>query len=161
MLLERIDKMTEVQNLLLDRLNIHNGSEALTLVSLQEALSCVNCSRFDHNKLDCPLMVIKGQGMLRQGPSGGPTQQGRPNYPGTYPNYYNTPVLNNPTHNAEFRRKNDQRYSPSYNGQQNHQHTTLIKGSRRLSRQRNHKLARKPHARPRRHPIRSVAQSCN
>ena len=34
--LERIDKMTEVQNLLLNRLN-HNSSEGLTLVSLQEA----------------------------------------------------------------------------------------------------------------------------
>ena len=35
MLLERIDKMAEVQNLLLDRLNIHNGSEGLAPVSLQ------------------------------------------------------------------------------------------------------------------------------
>ena len=36
MLLERIDKMAEVQNLLLDRLNIRNGSEGLAPVSLQE-----------------------------------------------------------------------------------------------------------------------------
>ena len=34
MLLERIDKMAEVQNLLLDRLNIRNGSEGLAPVSL-------------------------------------------------------------------------------------------------------------------------------
>ena len=40
MLLERIDKMAEVQNLLLDRLNIHNGSEGLAPVSLQEASPC-------------------------------------------------------------------------------------------------------------------------
>ena len=36
MLLERIDKMAEVQNLLLDRLTIRNGSEGLAPVSLQE-----------------------------------------------------------------------------------------------------------------------------
>ena len=34
MLLERIDKMAEVQNLLQDRLNIRNGFEGLTPVSL-------------------------------------------------------------------------------------------------------------------------------
>ena len=48
MLLERIDKMTEVQNLLLDRLNIRNGSEGLAPVSFQEALSC-NLNIIIHN----------------------------------------------------------------------------------------------------------------
>ena len=74
MLLERIDKMAEVENLLLDRLNIRNGSEGLAPVSLQEALPCTNCSRFDHIELDCPVMAIQGLNMFRQGPSGGPTQ---------------------------------------------------------------------------------------
>ena len=74
MLLERIDKMVEVQNLLLDRLNIRNGSERLARVSLQEASPCANCSRLDHIELDCPVMAIQGQGMFRQVPSGGPTQ---------------------------------------------------------------------------------------
>ena len=121
MLLERIDKMARIQNLLLDRLNIRNGSEGLAPVSLQEALSCANCSRFDHIELDCHVMAIQGQGMFRQGPSGGMTQQGRPNYPGTYPNYYNTPVFNNPSQNTGFRRSNDQPYPPPYNGQQQQQ----------------------------------------
>ena len=58
MLLERIDKMVEVQNLLLDRLNICNGSEGLIPVSLQEASPCMTCSRFDHVELDCPVMAI-------------------------------------------------------------------------------------------------------
>ena len=71
MLLERIDKMAEVQNLLLDQLNIHNGFEGLTPVSLQEASPCTTCSRFDHVELDCPMMAIQGQGL-----SGGPNQQG-------------------------------------------------------------------------------------
>ena len=122
MLLERIDKMAEVQNLLLDRLNIRNGSKGLAPVSLQEASSCANCSRFDHIELECPVMAIQGQGIFRQGSSGGPTQQGRPNYSGAYPNYYNTHVFNNnPSQHARFRKYNDQPYPPSYNGQQQHQ----------------------------------------
>ena len=70
MLLGRIDKMVEVQNLLLDRLNIRNGSQGLAPVLLQEASPCTNCSRFDHIELDCPVMAIQGQNMFRQGPSG-------------------------------------------------------------------------------------------
>ena len=93
MLLERINKMAEVQNLLLDQLNIRNGSEGLTSVSLQEALLCANYSRFDHIELDCPVMAIQGQNMFRQGPSRGLAQQGQQNFPGTYPNYYNTLFL--------------------------------------------------------------------
>ena len=70
MLLERINKMAEVQNLLLDRLDIRNGSEGLAPVSLQEASPCATCSRFDHVELDCPVMAIQGQNMYRQGPPG-------------------------------------------------------------------------------------------
>ena len=55
-LLERIDKIEEVQNLLLDRLNIRNDSEELAPVSLQEASPCVTCSRFDHVELDFPVI---------------------------------------------------------------------------------------------------------
>ena len=118
MLLEIIDKMAEVQNLLLDRLNILNGSEGLAIVSLQEASPCVTCSRFDHVELYCPVMAIQGQGMYRQGPSRGPSQQGRPNYPGTYPNQYNTLVFNNSSQNNGYRRNTDRPYPPQYNGQE-------------------------------------------
>ena len=76
MLLERINKMAKVQNLLLDRLNIRNGSDGLALVSLQEVSPCATCSRFDHVKLDCPVMAIQGKNMYRQSPLGGPSQQG-------------------------------------------------------------------------------------
>ena len=157
MLLERIDKMAEVQNLLLDRLNIRNGSEGLAPVSLQEASPCATCSRFDHVELDCPVMAIQGQGMYRQGPSRGLIQQGRPNYPGNYSNQYNTlfltiprrimaiggtminPILHNTTVNK----------------------ITLIKDNRRTSRRLNHKHTCKLHAKPRRHPTRSSARSRN
>ena len=90
-------------------------------VSLQEASPCANCSRFDHVELDCPVMAIQGQNMYRQGPSGGPTQQGRANFPGTYPNYYNTTIFNNSSQNNGFRTNNDQPYPPKYNGQQQRQ----------------------------------------
>ena len=60
MLLERIKKIIEVQNLLLDRFNICYSYEGLVLVSLQEAAPCAYCSRFDHVELDCPIMAIQG-----------------------------------------------------------------------------------------------------
>ena len=74
MLLERIKKMAKVQNLLLDQLNIVNGSEGLAPIPLQEASPCVNYSRLDHIKIDCPVMAIQRQGMYRQGLIGGPSQ---------------------------------------------------------------------------------------
>ena len=74
MLLEKIDKMVEVQNLLLDRFHICYGSEGLAPVALQEASPCAHCSRLDHVKMDCPIMAIQGQGMYRQGPPGGQSQ---------------------------------------------------------------------------------------
>ena len=78
------------------------------------------CSRIDHVELDCLDMTIQGQGMYRQGPQGGPSQQGRPNYPGVYPNYYNNPVVyNNPTQHVGFRKNDGQAYLLPYNyGQQ-------------------------------------------
>ena len=115
--LERIEKMTEVQNLLLDRLNICNGSEGLAPISIQEASPCANYSRFNHVELYCPIMAIQGHAMFRQGPSRGLTQQGRSNFLGPYLNYYNTPVFNNsPSLHARYRRNNYQPYPPSYNG---------------------------------------------
>ena len=94
MFLEKIDKMTEVQNILLDRFHIRNGSEGLAPVALQEASPCAHCSRLDHVEMDCLIMEIQGQDMYRQDPPGGQIQQGRPNYQGTYPNYFNNPVYN-------------------------------------------------------------------
>ena len=74
MLLEKIDKMVEVQNLLLDWFHIRNGSEGLAPVGLQEASPCTNCSRLDHVEMDCPIMAIQGQGMYREDPPEGQSQ---------------------------------------------------------------------------------------
>ena len=115
MLLEKIDKMTEVQNLLLDRFHIRNGCEGLAPVAPQEASPCAHCSRLDHVEMDCPIMAIQGQGMYRQSPPGEPSQQGRLNYQGTDPNYFNNLVYNNPMQQQGFRRNTDQAYPPLYN----------------------------------------------
>ena len=117
-----IDKMAEVQNLLLDRFHIHNGSEGLAPVALQEASPCAHCSRIDHVEMDCPIMEIQGQGMYRQGPPGGQSQQGRPSYQGTYPNYFNNLVYRTPMQQQQqqqgFRRNTDHTYPPYSTGQQ-------------------------------------------
>ena len=63
MLLEKINKMAEVQNLLLDQFHIHNGSEGLAPIALQEVSPCTHCSCLDHVRMDCPIMAIQGQGM--------------------------------------------------------------------------------------------------
>ena len=139
MLLERIDKMAKVQNLLLDRLNIRNGSAGLTPVSLQEASPCATCSRFNHVELDCP------------------SQQGRPNYPSTYPNQYYTPVLTILCRITDIR---GTRINPILHNT-TVSNPTLIKDNHRSSRRLNHKHTRKPHARPRRYPTRSSARSRN
>ena len=117
MLLEKIDKMAEVQNLLLDRFHIRNGSEGL-------ASPCAHCSRLNHVEMDYPIMAIQGQGMYRQGPPGGQSQQGRPSYQGTHPIYFNNPVYHNPMQQQQgFRRNTDQMYPPYSTGQQqNSQH---------------------------------------
>ena len=119
MLLEKIDKMAEVQNLLLDWFHIRNGSEGLAPVALQEASPCAHCSCLDHVEMDCPIMAIHGQGMYRQSLSGGQSQQGRSNYQGTYPTYFNNPVYHNPMQQQQgFRRNTDQTYPPYSTGQQ-------------------------------------------
>ena len=118
MLLEKIDKMTEVQNLLLDRFHIRNGSEGLVPVALQEASPYAHCSRLDHVEMDCPIMAIQGQGMYRKGLPGGQSQQGRPNYQCTYPTYFNNPVYNNPMQHQGFSRNTGQTYPPYNTSQQ-------------------------------------------
>ena len=157
MLLERIDKMAEVQNLLLDRLNIRNGSEGLAPISLQEASACATCSRLDHVELDCPVMAIQGQGMYRQ-----VHQEDRVNRDdqiiqvitliNIIPLFLTIPcrimaiggkTINLILHNTTVNK------------------ITLIKDRRRSSRRINHKHTRKLHAKPRLHPTRSSARSRN
>ena len=150
MLLEKIDKMAEVQNLLLDRFHIRNGSEGLAPVALQEASPCAHCSRLDHVEMDCPIMAIQGQGIYRQGPPGGPSQQGRPNYQGTYPNYFNTlfiTILCSIKDLGETSIKRILHLIMPVSNKIRNRNPTQIQDSRRISRHINHtiKLHDQPH----------------
>ena len=160
MLLERIDKMVEVQNLLLDWLNICNGSEGLAPVSLQEASPCANCLRFNHVKLDCLVMAIKGQNMYRQGPWEDRLNRDEQIF------WVHTLTTIIPLFSIILRRMQD------FGGTMinlilrnttvsNNNHPTPIKDSRRSSRRLNHKLTRKHHARPRWHSIQCSEPSRN
>ena len=80
MLLERIKNLVEAEYLLLDQLNIQNGSEWLMPLSLQDMSPCAHCPRLNLIELDCLVMAVQGQDMFRQGPQAWPSQQGRPNY---------------------------------------------------------------------------------
>ena len=60
MLLDKIEKLTEAQNLIMDSLKIRPGSDGLVLVSHIDVSPCSHCSSFEHVELDCPMMAIQG-----------------------------------------------------------------------------------------------------
>ena len=157
MLLERIDKLAEVHNLLLDRLNIRNGSEGLALISLQEASPCATCSRFDHVELDCPVMAIQGKTGIDK--VHWEDQVNRDDL------IIQVHILTNiiPLFLTILRRITD--IGRTTINPMLHNTTvskpTLIKDSHRSSHQLNHKHTRKLHIRPRSHPTRSLARSRN
>ena len=73
-LLERLDRMAEVQNLLLNKLKIKNGSEGLAPATHDEMADCAPYSSFEHVEIECPVMPVYGQGAP---PHGSPYQPGR------------------------------------------------------------------------------------
>ena len=95
MLLDKIEKLTEAQNLIMDSLKIRPSSDGLALVSHVYVSPCTHCSSFEHNKLDRPVMAIQGPFPFRPNPTTYPglSQAGRSNYPNKgyssfhYPSY--------------------------------------------------------------------------
>ena len=83
MLLDKIEKLTEAQNLIMDLLKIRPGSDGLALVSHIDAFPCLHCSSFEHVQLDCPVMAIQGPFPFRPNPTTyqGLSQAGKSNYP--------------------------------------------------------------------------------
>ena len=69
MLLDKIEKLTEAQNLIMDSLKIRPGSDGLALVSHVDLSPCLHCSSFEHVELDCPMMAIQGPFSFRPNPS--------------------------------------------------------------------------------------------
>ena len=82
MLLDKIEKLTEAQNLIMDSLKIRPGSDGLTLVSHVDVSPCSYCSSFERVELDCPVMEIQGQFPFQANPTTYPglSQAGRSNY---------------------------------------------------------------------------------
>ena len=95
MLLDKIEKLTEAQNLIMDSLKVRPGSDGLAPVSHIDVSPCSHCSSFEHVELDCPVMAIQEQF---------PFPPNHTTYPGlsqagrsTYPNQgYST--FHNPTY---------------------------------------------------------------
>ena len=69
MLFDKIEKLTEAQNWIMDSLKIRPGSDGLALVSHVDVPPCSHCSSFEHVELDCPVMAIQGQFPFRPNPT--------------------------------------------------------------------------------------------
>ena len=82
-LLNKIEKLTKAQNLIMDLLKIRSGSDGLATVSHVDVLPCSHCSSFEHVELDCPVMAIQGPYSFRPNPTSyrGLSQAGRLTYP--------------------------------------------------------------------------------
>ena len=92
MLLDKIEKLTEAQNLIMDLLKIRPGSDGLAPVSHVDVSLCLHCSSFEHVELDCPVMAIQGQFPFRPNPTTYPglSQAGRSNHPNQgYSSFHN------------------------------------------------------------------------
>ena len=83
MLLDKIEKLTQAQNLTMDSLKIRSGSKGLVLVAHSDADPCLQCSNFRHVKLDCPMMEIQGPYPYQPNPTTyvGLSKAGRSRYP--------------------------------------------------------------------------------
>ena len=57
MLLDKIEKLTEAHNLIIDSLKIRPGSGGLALVTHNDVYPCSHYSSFEHVELDCPVRV--------------------------------------------------------------------------------------------------------
>ena len=93
--LDKIEKLMEAQNLIMDSLKVRPGFDGLAPVSHIDVSPCSHCSSFDHVELDYPVMAIQGQFPFRPNHTTYPglSQAGR----STYPNQgYST--FHNPTH---------------------------------------------------------------
>ena len=92
MLLDKIEKLTEAQNLIMDSLKIRTGSDGLAPVAHSDVFPCSHCLSFEHVEFDCPMMAIQGPFPFRQNPTTYPrlSQAGRSHYANHgYTRYHN------------------------------------------------------------------------
>ena len=93
MLLDKIEKLTVAQNLIMDSLKIRPGSDGLALVSYSYVSLHSHCSNVEHVELDCPVMAIQGPVPFRPNPMpyAGLSQAGRYHHPNEGYSNYNNP----------------------------------------------------------------------
>ena len=92
MLLDKIEKLTEAHNLIMDSLKIRPGSDGLAPVSHVDVSPCSHCSSFEHVELYCPVMAIQGEFSFRPNPTTYPglSHAGRLTYPNQgYSSFHN------------------------------------------------------------------------
>ena len=93
MLLDKIEKLTEAQNLIMDSLKIRPGSDGLALVLHSNVSPHSCCSNVEHIELDCPMMAIQDPVPFRPNPIpyAGLSQAGRYHHPNEGYSNYNNP----------------------------------------------------------------------
>ena len=93
MVLDKIEKLTEAQNLIMDSLKIRPGSNGLASVSHSDVSPHSRCSNVEHVELDCPVMAIQGPVLFRRNPIlyPGLSQAGRYHHTNEGYSNYNNP----------------------------------------------------------------------
>ena len=93
MLLDKIEKLTEAQNLIMDSLKIRPCFDGLALVSHSDVSPYSHCSNIEHVELDCPVMAIQGPVSFRPNPTTYPglSQASRYHHPNEGYSNYNNP----------------------------------------------------------------------
>ena len=83
MLLNKSEKLTEAQNLIIVSLKIRPGSEGLSRLAPSDASPCSHCLSFEQVELDCVVMTIQGPYPYQLNPTTylGSSQAGRSHYP--------------------------------------------------------------------------------
>ena len=115
MLLDKIEKLTEAHNLIMDSLKIRPGSDGLTPVSHSDVSLYSRCSNVEHVELDCPVMTIQGPVQFRPNPMPYPglSQAGRYHHLNEgYSNY------NNPSYAQQRSRQHTSYHQPFGSAQQ-------------------------------------------
>ena len=115
MLLDKIEKLIEAHNLIMDLLKIRPGSHGLAPVSHSDVSPYSRCSNVEHVEFDCPVMAIQGLVPFRPNPMPyqGLSQSGRYHHQNEgYSNY------NNPSYAQQRSGQHTSYYQPFRSAQQ-------------------------------------------
>ena len=128
MLLDKIEKLTEALNLIMDSLKIRPGSDGLAPVSHSDISAYSRCSNVEHVQLDCPVMAIQGPVPFRPNPMPYPGLRQAGRYHDLNEGYSN---YNNPSYAQQRSGQHTSYYQPFGSAQQpmgNPRHTQFTSG---------------------------------